>query len=197
MNRALERYKEDACAWHISGWNYPIDPSGLEEAFFWRVMNCWGWATWSDCWSHFRKDARRLVETWNEKTIHRFNLDGAHDFWAQVTANHNGTMDTWAIFWYATIFENHGLCLNPTRSLVQNIGHDATGQNCIKDKYYSAGFSSYEIRLLPSCFSESIAATKKIALFLAIKNRLVLTKLMPAKKMMKIIKKIINKVRMV
>lgn len=193
MNEALARYKEDARVWHISGWNYPIDPSGMEEVFFWRVMNCWGWATWSDRWSHFRKDARRLVETWDEKTIHRFNLDGAHDFWAQVTANHNGTMNTWAIFWYATVFENHGLCLNPTRSLVQNIGHDTSGQNCIKDKYYSARFSNCEIRLLPPCFSESTVATDRISLFLTRNKWLALTKLMPAKQIREIITKIKSK----
>ncbi len=171
MNEALVRYKEDACAWHISGWNYPIEPSGLEEAFFWRVMNCWGWATWSDRWLHFRKDARRLVETWDEQTIHRFNLDGAHDFWAQVTANHNGAINTWAIFWYATVFENHGLCLNPARSFVENIGLDNTGENCIKDNDFYTRLSNHEVELFPPCFTESECATNRIAKFYKAKIR--------------------------
>ncbi len=55
MNDALERYRHEPKVWHISGWNYPIDPEGLDDAFFWRTMNCWGWATWADRWTHFEK----------------------------------------------------------------------------------------------------------------------------------------------
>ena len=130
MNEALDKYKNEDLVWHVSGWNYPIETEGMGDVFFWRVMNCWGWATWRDRWIHFRKDPLHLLTTWNKKEIRRFNLEGANDFWAQVVENAEGKIDTWAIFWYATIFENGGLCLNPTRSYVKNIGCDGSGINC-------------------------------------------------------------------
>ncbi len=130
MNDALNLYEDEKKAWHISGWNYPIDTDNLPCAFFWRVMNCWGWATWANRWCHFRKEPARLVRQWNKRRIKRFNLDGVHDFWSQVVSNFHGRMDTWAVFWYATIFENQGLCLNPTKSYVRNIGLDGTGIHC-------------------------------------------------------------------
>jgi hypothetical protein len=130
MNEALEKYESESSVWHLSGWTYPIETDRLGDAFFWRVMNCWGWATWADRWKHFRKEPARLVGTWNAAAIDRFNVDGTYDFWSQVEANLSGRMDTWAIFWYATIFENGGLCLSASVPHVTNIGQDGSGVNC-------------------------------------------------------------------
>jgi GNT-I family. len=34
MNQALEHYQNENKVWHISGWNYPIEVKGLDDAFF-------------------------------------------------------------------------------------------------------------------------------------------------------------------
>lgn len=167
MNAALDQYVNVSRVWHISGWNYPIDPSGLDAAFFWRVMNCWGWATWVDRWKYFQKDPRRLIESWDEERIRTFNLDGAHDFWGQITANQKGKLNTWAIFWYATIFERGGLCLNPGHSFVRNIGHDGSGENCGGSDPFAADVLGEEIEELPECNEESDLAVQKIKAFYA------------------------------
>lgn len=151
MNAALDRYADEPRVWHISGWNYPIDPEGLGDAFFWRVMNCWGWATWSDRWAFFKKNPRYLVESWDKEKIKRFNLDGAYDFWSQITANQKGKLNTWAVFWYATIFENNGLCLNSAQSLVRNIGHDGSGENCGGSDPFSVSHFGERFNNLPDC----------------------------------------------
>ena len=165
MNAALERYAHNSYVWHISGWNYPINPRGLGDAFFWRVMNCWGWATWSDRWQHFNKDPQRLLSSWTGKQIARFNLDSTYDFWKQVELNSEGSINTWAIFWYATIFENNGLCLNPSITLVQNIGHDGTGQNCGTSELFSGVIQANNDLHLPSDVIESEIAVERIRQF--------------------------------
>lgn len=132
MNDALNFYENEKAVWHISGWNYPIDTEGLDDVFLWRLMNCWGWATWQDRWMYFEKDIDKCITTFNDDDVYRFNLDGAENFWSQILANKNGKMNTWAIFWYATIFKNNGLCLNPRQTYVQNIGNDGSGENCGK-----------------------------------------------------------------
>lgn len=143
MNAALDKYENIKEVWHISGWNYPIKSNeNLPETFFWRTMNCWGWATWADRWQHFKKNPGELVNSWSSNDINRFNLDGTHDFWEQIVANHKGRLNTWAIFWYATIFAHKGLCLNPTRSFVANIGNDGSGENCGKKDIYKSELSS-------------------------------------------------------
>ncbi|MBN4866508.1 MULTISPECIES: hypothetical protein [Providencia] len=157
MNDSLNKYKNEKSVWHISGWNYPINTSNIEcEAFFWRTMNCWGWATWEDRWNSFNKDPKNLINNWEKNKIKKFNLDGHYNFWAQVIQNNNKKIDTWAIFWYATIFENSGLCLNPIRSLVYNNGNDGSGENCSDKDIYKNSLSNNHINIWPKVIEENI-----------------------------------------
>lgn len=137
MNDALNKYENNEKIWHISGWNYPVNFEGdASECFFWGTMNCWGWGTWKSRWVSFQKEPDNLVKNWSRKKIKKFNLDGVENFWSQVVNNHNEKINTWAVFWYATIFENKGLCLNPKISLVENIGLDGSGTHCNDEDIY-------------------------------------------------------------
>ncbi|WP_201575866.1 glycosyltransferase [Psychrobacter immobilis] len=137
MNQALNYYKDNKKVWHISGWSYPIENICEADVYFWRVMNCWGWATWQDKWQYFQKDTDSLIDNFSKKMIKDFDLDNSGIFWSQVLDNKQGKIDTWAIYWYATIFLNQGLCLNPTESYVRNIGLDGSGENCGVELRYS------------------------------------------------------------
>jgi hypothetical protein len=165
MNAALDQYANEPRVWHISGWNYPIDPEGLGDAFLWRAMNCWGWATWADRWTFFQKDPQHLIESWDKKKIDCFNLDGTYNFWRQITANQEGKLNTWAIFWYATIFENQGLCLNPAQSFVRNIGHDGYGENCGNTDIFAVNQLGEKFNDLPIYNEELALAVKRIKVF--------------------------------
>lgn len=163
LNAALDRFANEPRVWSISGWNYPIPPEGLPEAFLWRGMNCWGWATWADRWRHFDKNPRRLVGSWTRDAIHRFNIDGAEPYyWRQVLENERGDLNTWAVFWYATIFEHDGLCLNPTRSLVQNIGFDGSGEHSGASTGGMPAPSDHVIMQFPDELTENARAVERI-----------------------------------
>ena len=143
MNRALECYKNDEKVMHVSGYMFPVDSSGLLETFFLRTASCWGWATWDRAWRYFEKDTQSLLNEFKEQTIYRFNLDGTYDFWSQVEKNAKGKIDTWGVFWYASIFRKGGLCLHPKFSMVNNIGHDDSGVHC-------AGTDRFTVELVNS-----------------------------------------------
>lgn len=139
MNNALKFYRDIDRVWHISGWNYPITSYGKQEVFLWRTMNCWGWGTWANRWNNYEKNATKLIKSFSKNDIYRFNIDGYQDFFQQIVANQDGKINTWAIFWYAIIFKNNGLCLNPIYSYVQNIGNDGSGTNCGSvDNFFSS-----------------------------------------------------------
>jgi hypothetical protein len=93
-------------------------------------MNCWGWATWKEEWSFFEKNTDLMMTKFNKTDIRKFNIDGSENFWKQILQNKRGEINSWAIFWYATIFLNKGLCLNPSKTFVLNIGHDGSGVHC-------------------------------------------------------------------
>lgn len=166
MNQALEFYENEKKIWHISGWNYPINVEGLGDVFLWRVMNCWGWATWADRWQYFEKNPDALIKNWSIEEKFRFDLEGSGLFWDQVEANVTGKINTWAIFWYATIFQNKGLCLNPSVSYVENVGHDGSGENCGNETGYSIDYLCQKNKLNFSVeYSESQQAVSRILEF--------------------------------
>lgn len=131
MNQALDEYAHEKRVMHVAGWGYPIEKEGLDDGYLWRGMNCWGWATWADRWAFFKKDIAELYRQVPLLKRWQFNLNGRRRYWAEVAANKSGVFDTWAVFWYATIYLRSGLCANPTESLVQNIGLDGSGVNCM------------------------------------------------------------------
>jgi len=165
MNSSLEKYENHSDVWHISGWNYPISSKGLEDCFFWRGMSCWGWATWSNRWMFFKKEPDKLLDTFNRKQIYNFNLDGTNHSWSQITANQKGEIDTWAIFWSATIFLNGGVCLNPSISLIENIGLDGSGVHCSKSDTHSITVKPKAIQHWPRKVNISRIAERRIKLF--------------------------------
>jgi hypothetical protein len=130
MNKALNFYTDKPRVWHISGYMCPINTNKLEDVFLWRTMDCWGWATWESRWRYFEKNPDKLISTFSKHDIYRFNINGTENMWGQVLDNKTGKINTWAIFWYASIFKQNGLCLSPTMSFVQNIGLDGSGVHC-------------------------------------------------------------------
>ena len=165
MNEGLEYYKNEEKVWHISGYNYPIASDGLDHAFLWRLMNCWGWATWSDRWQNFDKNPDNLLETFTKQDIYKFNIGGSEDFFGQIVANQIQKIDTWAVFWYATIFKNNGLCLNPNKTLVINIGNDGSGENRLNDLSYSSEIDTKSEFSFPNRIHENKIFIKKLKYF--------------------------------
>jgi hypothetical protein len=165
INEALDYYEEKNDIWHISGWNYPIDPKGLQDVFLWRGMECWGWATWANRWKYFEKSSKKLISEFGHEKISQFNLDGYKNTWKQIIDNDSGSINTWAVFWYATIFRNKGLSVNPTRSFVRNIGIDGSGVHCGDNDVYQISLnSSLNIKFVDE-YKENEIAVEKIKLF--------------------------------
>ena len=135
MNDALKVYQEEEKVMHISGYMYPVKKK-LSETFFIRPTSCWGWGTWKRSWDYFEKDVDnqiKLIEQkrgWKEFTFN-FSYPSFKD---QLFLNKEGKLNTWAIFWQATVFLKRGVSLHPYPSLVQNIGLDGSGENCEENK---------------------------------------------------------------
>jgi GR25 family glycosyltransferase involved in LPS biosynthesis len=151
INQALEVYKEHEKVMHISGWNFPMNFDAASSCILWRYMSCWGWATWADRWCYYKKDTEDLLSRYSKQDIDRLNLDGTANFWRQVKQNHHNKINTWAIFWYCSIFDRDGLCISPMKSLVNNIGMDDSGVHCTGyDPYKNTSVDEdVEIKLEP------------------------------------------------
>jgi hypothetical protein len=188
MNSALELYRNNEKVMHISAYIPPIETTGLPDSFFLRQSSCWGWASWDRAWVNFSRDGQKYLTGFNQKQIHDFNLNGSYDYWAQLVANEEKKLKTWAVYWYACVYSNKGLCLHPRESLAQNIGFDGSGQNCSDSAlpFRSSHIEVNHFPLLPGDFKENELAAARFQGFI---------KSMSNTKKISIPKKIISKLR--
>jgi hypothetical protein len=140
-------------------------------------------ATWNRVWKYYERNPERQIKMLNKRQIRDFNLDNSHDFWQQMVLNYKGKLYTWAIFWYFAIYINNGLTLFPRESLVQNIGHDASGTHCGKTDKLMVELSLRNFWRFPEVIEENkLARERLIEYFNSIKPpfyRRVLSKIIP------------------
>lgn len=130
MNDALELYADDEQVASVHGYCYPVGRA-LPETFFLRGADCWGWATWRRAWAHFRADGPALLAELEQRGLtHEFDYDGQYGFTRMLRDQIAGRNDSWAIRWHASCYLAGLLTLYPGRSLVHNIGNDASGTHC-------------------------------------------------------------------
>lgn len=180
MNEALSMYREEDRVMHISGYRLPGSRS-LPNTYFYNLTSCWGWATWNRAWVFFNPDAAFLFQSINEQNkLDKFDLENAYPFSEDLKSNINGTLRTWAVKWYASVFLAEGLCLHPGKTLVKNIGHDGSGVHCgDNDTFNKQNIAEYlfqdkiileESLLARQAFKEFYMNQNKISLRERIKN---------------------------
>jgi hypothetical protein len=166
FNEALTRYRNEDRVMHIGAYMYPLKGDTLPETFFYRAATSWGWATWDRAWTHFEPNIDTLMAQFDGKKIKAFSIDNTMNFWKQMLDFKNGKNDSWAIRWYASIFLKDGLTLNPSKSLVNNIGHDGTGIHSGINEIYNVVINPKRITQFPEEIKENAEAYQRIKSFL-------------------------------
>jgi len=136
LSNLLYKYKNDERIWHINGFNYQIDSDDFKY-YFSNFAYSWGWATWRKNWNKFINEPSFFVRNWSIEKKYRFDLDAQGIYWPQLIGNYKGTIKTWAVLWQATIFHFNGLVLTPSKNLVQSIGLDGSGENCLNNSNFN------------------------------------------------------------
>ena len=169
FNDALKRYQNEEKVMHIGAYMYALNDESLPETFFYRAATSWGWATWDRAWINFEPDIDQLISQFNTEKKHQFSIEGAMNFWKQIEEFKSGKNNSWAIRWYASIFLKGGLTLNPSQSLINNIGHDGTGIHSGLNDIYNVVINPQPIHFFPEKIKEDQQAYLSIKEFL--KNR--------------------------
>ena len=167
MNNALDLYEKENSVMEISGYSYPHGNEGLPETALLHFTDCWGWATWKRAWDFFEKNPKDLIDTFSENDIYKFNIDGSYPFWNQVLKNNSNQLNTWAIFWQASVFKKNGLMLYPTKTLVENIGFDGSGENCGSTNVWKTEIMDKAVTEFPMEIKENKAVRKVLAKYLS------------------------------
>lgn len=167
FNEALNRYRDEPKVMHIGAYMYVLGDKNLPESFFYRAATSWGWATWERAWQNFEPKIDTLLEQFDTKKKSAFSIEGTMNFWKQMQDFKRGKNNSWAIRWYASIFLKGGLTLNPSQSLVNNIGHDGTGVHSGMNDIYNVIINPQPIKQFPSILAEDEKAYTAIKHFLA------------------------------
>lgn len=137
MTQCLEKYEQDSKVYSISGYSWPITlPGNGYDVYACGRISSWGWGTWKDRWGKYRQDYAFTRKMRREKEASRRLAAWGKDLEDILIANIKGTADSWAVFWALTVIAEDGICINPYRSLIKNIGFDGTGVHCgITEKF--------------------------------------------------------------
>ncbi len=148
FNTCLNYYENNPAVFSISGFNYPDTLFQIPEKYEYDVysiprMQCWGWATWKDRWSH---------ADWNMTDFNQFysseSLTASYEYW--IGRNSLNTLkscvtnnkDVWACRWVYTHFIHHAVCICPVKSYIENIGIDGSGENSGKTNKFDNAINS-------------------------------------------------------
>lgn len=168
FNDALQRYNNEQKIFHISASMFPIRiEENLPETFLYRAVHSWGWASWKRAWDKFNPDVDDLLAQFDQQKISDFSFEGKMNFWKQMKDLKAGKNNSWAIRWYASVFLNSGLSLNPTHSLIKNIGHDGSGVHSNIEDIYDVPIHLNPIVEFPKEIVENKTMYKVVKLFYA------------------------------
>lgn len=131
MRQCFDKYDDDKRVYSISGYTWSIDL--LQDEY--DVYGCgrfssWGWGTWKDRWKQYKVDNNIINRLKVNQKSSRYLAIWGNDCEQMLIDRIGGKNDSWAIYWTLNIIENKGICINPYKSLINNIGMDGTGVHC-------------------------------------------------------------------
>lgn len=126
MNNSLTKYENNFEVFQISAHTFVT--SEKNSAMFLPFTTSWGWGTWKRAWDKLDIDSIGWENLLKDRDLrYRFNLSGVYKYDKMLLNQMNGLINSWAIRWYWTVFNNNGLVLFPPYSLVENVGFDGSG----------------------------------------------------------------------
>lgn len=120
----LAKYETVPRVMHIAGYNplYKSKCHANESYYFAKIQHCWGWASWARAWKHYDFDINDNYK-YVLDTNSLFRDSTVRKEWEQILDRMRmHEIDTWDYQWSYKILEMDGLCINPCRTLVQNVG---------------------------------------------------------------------------
>ena len=138
MTQCFEKYRDEKKIYSVSGYSWPIDlPEADSDIYFCGRTSSWGWGTWKDRWRGYKKDYM-LYKRLKQTETGSLNLAmWGRDVEDALTGKVTGRNDVWGLFWVLRVIAQEGLCINPYKSLIDNIGMDGTGVHCDVTNYYA------------------------------------------------------------
>lgn len=131
MNQALNVYADRADIFSVTGYTPPIDipESYPHDLYLVPRASSWGWGTWSHKWAKADWQVKDFPVLKNNAARRQEFNAGGEDLWPMLAKQQQDVIDSWAIRWTYSQFQNNAYGLYPVHSKIKNIGTDGSGTN--------------------------------------------------------------------
>jgi hypothetical protein len=146
----LEYYKDNTRIYHIAGHNPLTYTKTPYSYYFARIQHCWGWASWRRAWNHYSFDIKELNNFIKKRKINKiFTRSIDKNYWIDIfKAMEIHKIDTWDYQWTYNIFNDNGICINPAKNLITNIGFGIDATHTTSDASGLNNQQRFEIDIL-------------------------------------------------
>ena len=131
MNQALERYEAEPRIFSVSGFNFAFkgpEQYGYDAFCFYRSSSL-GWGTWKDRWEQADWSVPDYESFCTDERRQRLFNRGGDDLSSMLAMQMHGKINSWAIRWAYTHFNQDALALLSLRPRVFHIGADGAATN--------------------------------------------------------------------
>lgn len=141
MNEALDFYENDERVLSITGYCPPfkMPKNYKDDVFALQRFSAWGFATWREKFDPYGYELKQhgVYEFLRDKEQIRAFLRNGDDLLTKLMQELNNEVDALDIKLMYYVYKYNMLSVYPSKSLVQNIGHDGSGTHCgVSDRFY-------------------------------------------------------------
>lgn len=150
MEKCFNKYENNEKVMNVTGYSLPIKiPDNYPyNIYFSYRSSSWGWGTWRRAWKYFDRNKSILSEIEKSSNLRKKINRAGEDLIPMLKKQVAGKLDSWAVFWAINIIKNDGVCVNPVKSKIKNVGHDGTGIHCGINSRYEVKIIKEDIDLL-------------------------------------------------
>jgi hypothetical protein len=132
FREGLTRLRYDARIRSLCGYLFPCPfmRSGAAPLLLHRFCS-WGWATWQDRWRAHDPDLGRVVRALERRNVRIEELAGDLAELCRLPEYLENRVDIWSVPWALEHFATGTYCAYPSDSMIENIGFDGSGKNCV------------------------------------------------------------------
>ncbi len=120
----IRQFRDDPSVCSIQGYRHPA--ISTQNPLFLRGAGSWGWATWEDRWTSFRKQSTKPL-VFSRKCVWEADFNGHYHYGRMLREMKSGKVDSWAVPWHLYNFCAGKVSLFPRFTLVNNEGLDGSG----------------------------------------------------------------------
>lgn len=139
----LDHHRDNKQVMHISGDQFIPDFNNGASYYYAKIQHVWGWASWADRWKYYEFD----LKNYSDDNIKKFSdNENVQKYWLDILdLMKKKQIDTWDYQWAFKVVEMDGLCINPVKNLISNIGFGAGGTHTTDIDNPLANLETYEI----------------------------------------------------